>query len=104
MGAERRDGELRELLVDETHATDPATGIRMRYVKQYDIQTDTLPRREICLSNLHPPSLMDDLCEQRIALTASLLSKARAADWRGCADAAMDLREIEAKLSILQGK
>lgn len=42
-----------------------------------------------------------ELQEQRTTLVAYLFSKWKAADWHGCADAAMDLREIDAKLEVL---
>jgi len=34
-------------------------------------------------------------------LIGYLLQKVEAEDWHGCADAAMDLREVEAKLEVL---
>ncbi len=43
------------------------------------------------------------LAEQREMLIVYLLAKVKAGDWHACADAAMDLREIEAKLEILMG-
>ena len=50
-----------------------------------------------------PPQrrLADKLREQRQQLVAYLLSKVDAEDWHSCADAAMDLREIDAKLEVL---
>lgn len=42
-----------------------------------------------------------ELEEQKIALIYYLKTKTQAEDWHGVADAAMDLREIEAKLEIL---
>lgn len=48
--------------------------------------------------------LILELGEQRTQLIAYLLSKIKAADWHASADACMDLREIDAKLSILNGE
>ena len=41
------------------------------------------------------------LLEQKLDLVAYLASKIKAGDWHAVADAAMDLREIEAKLDVL---
>lgn len=41
------------------------------------------------------------LRKRRAIIVADLLSKAEAEDWHGVADAAMDLREIDAKLDVL---
>lgn len=46
----------------------------------------------------------DFLKKRRAIIIADLLSKAEAEDWHGVADAAMDLREIDAKLSVLESK
>jgi hypothetical protein len=40
------------------------------------------------------------LVEQKAELVAYLLMKVRAADWHAVADAACDLREIDAKLAV----
>ncbi len=42
-----------------------------------------------------------ELAEQRAQLIAYLLSKVKSGDWHACADAAMDLREIDAKLELI---
>ncbi len=42
-----------------------------------------------------------ELKEQKAQLIAYLLSKVKSGDWHACADAAMDLREIDAKLELL---
>ena len=44
---------------------------------------------------------IQDLREQKATLTTYLLSKVRAEDWHAVADAAMDLREVEAKIDVL---
>lgn len=44
------------------------------------------------------------LVEQRDVLIAYLASKADAEDWHAVADAAMDLRELDAVLSTLRRK
>lgn len=44
----------------------------------------------------------EELLEQRGGLKAYLLQKAKADDWHAVADAAMDLREVDAQLSILR--
>lgn len=41
------------------------------------------------------------LVRRRSVVIADLLSKAEAEDWHGVADAAMDLREIDAQLAVL---
>lgn len=46
----------------------------------------------------------DFLRKRKAIIVADLLSKAEAEDWHGVADAAMDLREIEAKLEVLEAK
>lgn len=46
-------------------------------------------------------NLIDDLQKQKSTLITYLLSKVEVGDWHGVADAAMDLREVEAKLSLL---
>jgi hypothetical protein len=89
MGAERRDGELKEALTDEANGwkSDMA---------------------EMPMLHFQPAHYTDigkqiaDLCEQRLALTAYLLSKVKAGDWHAVQDAASDIREIEAKLSVLR--
>ncbi len=74
MGAERRDGALNEAL-------------------GYDISFNRSISRD---------AMVDVLCEQRLTLTAYLLSKVKAGDWHAVQDAASDIREIEAKLSVLR--
>lgn len=44
----------------------------------------------------------DMLIKRRDIVIADLLAKAEAEDWHGVADAAMDLREIDAQLVILR--
>lgn len=46
-------------------------------------------------------TLIDELEKQKSTLITYLLSKVEVQDWHGVADAAMDLREVEAKLSLL---
>lgn len=41
------------------------------------------------------------LLKRRAIVIMDLLSKADAEDWHGVADAAMDLREIDAKLEMI---
>ncbi len=48
----------------------------------------------------HSAAQIQELREHRAMLIAYLSSKVKAADWHAVADAAMDLREIEAKLSV----
>jgi hypothetical protein len=43
-----------------------------------------------------------ELEEQKRALIAYLHSKVKAGDWHACADACMDIREIEAQLQLLK--
>jgi hypothetical protein len=43
----------------------------------------------------------NDLLEAKNGLIAYLLQKVKYSDWHGVADAAMDLREIEAQLALL---
>lgn len=47
------------------------------------------------------PQTRDQLEKRRAVVIADLLSKVDAEDWHGTADAAMDLREIDAMLEIL---
>lgn len=42
------------------------------------------------------------LREQRASLVAYLRMKTTCEDWHGVADAAMDLREVDAKLAVLE--
>jgi hypothetical protein len=44
---------------------------------------------------------MSSLAARRVIIIADLLSKAEAEDWHGVADAAMDLRELDAQLEVL---
>ena len=44
-----------------------------------------------------------ELTEQKATLIAYLQNRLKAQDWHGVADAAMDLRETEAKLEVLKG-
>lgn len=44
----------------------------------------------------------DHLTEQRQGLITYLTAKVKAADWHAVADAAMDLREIEAQIDLLE--
>jgi len=41
------------------------------------------------------------LAKRRVIVIADLLAKVEADDWHGVADAAMDLREIDAMLRVL---
>lgn len=41
------------------------------------------------------------LAKRRLVIIADLQSKTEAEDWHGTADAAMDLREIDAQLELL---
>lgn len=43
------------------------------------------------------------LRKRKAIIVTDLLSKVEAEDWHGVADAAMDLREIDAKLDVLAG-
>ncbi len=47
-------------------------------------------------------SVKQELEEQKAALIAYLKSKTAAGDWHACADACMDLREIDAKRELLR--
>ena len=58
----------------------------------------TLQARGVLLQTV---GLRDGLAEQRQQLLAYLGSKMKAGDWHAVADAAMDLREIDAKLALL---
>jgi hypothetical protein len=46
--------------------------------------------------------MIKELELQKAHLVTYLLSKVSAEDWHAVADAAMDLREIEAKIEIIQ--
>ncbi len=43
----------------------------------------------------------DQLTRRRAVVIADLLAKVEVEDWHGVADAAMDLREIDAQLAVL---
>lgn len=43
----------------------------------------------------------DSLHKRRLVVIADLMSKTEVEDWHGTADAAMDLREIDAMLEVL---
>jgi hypothetical protein len=45
---------------------------------------------------------IEELLKQRETMITYLFSKAKQEDWHGVADAAMDLREIDAKVVILK--
>jgi len=45
--------------------------------------------------------MIDQLELQKTTLISYLLAKVSAEDWHAVADAAMDLREVEAKLEVL---
>jgi len=47
---------------------------------------------------------LDALLEQRTALIAYLKSKIPASDWHAVADAAMDLREVDAQIKLLDSQ
>ena len=49
-----------------------------------------------------PQTLGRDLREQKAALVAYLLAKVKMADWHAVQDAASDIREIDAKLQIVE--
>lgn len=46
--------------------------------------------------------MIEELKEQKDTLKAYLLSKVKTNDWHAVADAAMDLREIEALIKFLE--
>ena len=46
--------------------------------------------------------MIEKLKEQKATLIAYLLSKIRSEDWHACADACMDLREIEARIEVYE--
>jgi hypothetical protein len=52
------------------------------------------------LQQLYPD--MHDLYKQREGMVSYLKLKLSQEDWHGVADAAMDIREIEAKLQLLK--
>jgi hypothetical protein len=49
-----------------------------------------------------PQTLGRDLREQKAALVAYMLAKIKAADWHAVQDSASDIREIDAKLELLE--
>lgn len=49
-----------------------------------------------------PQSIGRDLREQKAGLVAYLLVKVKAGDWHAVQDAASDIREIDAKLALLE--
>jgi hypothetical protein len=49
------------------------------------------------------PSL-EQLVQKRAGLISYLKLKVEEEDWHGCADACMDLREIEAKMTMIEAK
>jgi hypothetical protein len=98
MAAEDR----RDAALHEAFATDTNSGIRIRYLKQYDINTDATSSQHLDTFSISTTELCAVLCEQRLTLTAYLLSKVKAGDWHAVQDAASDIREIEAKLSVLR--
>lgn len=68
-------------------------------------------KRHILTDNFMPaPQLVSDQCDERIAwllaekqqLVAYAHMKLDSGDYHGCADACMDLREVDAKLSVLR--
>ena len=44
------------------------------------------------------------LMNRRLIIIADLESKVEAQDWHGVADAAMDLRELDAQLKVLESR
>lgn len=58
---------------------------------------DQFPREEL----LTDDQLVESLGDQRRVLVAYLKSKTTGEDWHAVADAACDLREIDAKLEVL---
>jgi hypothetical protein len=46
----------------------------------------------------------NELLEQKNSLISYLLQKVRYSDWHAVADAAMDLREVEARLDMLAAR
>lgn len=51
---------------------------------------------------IDPDTEARELRALKADLVAYLLSKVKAGDWHACADACMDIREIDAKLELLE--
>lgn len=70
----------------------------------YDIHRDGVPDAPAVPADIDRATAnrIIDLAEQREALVAYVLAKVRAADWHAVQDAAVDLRELEARLSMLK--
>src|ERR1700687_1404427 len=62
---------------------------------------DVTPRVAIEIAMTDDVELKDALIAEKQQLIAYLLVKVKAGDWHACADAAMDLREIEAQLKVI---
>ena len=52
--------------------------------------------------NMNTDDTLDDLKEKRQGMKLYLSMKVKMEDWHGVADAAMDLREIDAQIEILK--
>lgn len=82
---------------------------RYQLAGPYDIHRDGVPEAPspaeqtaaVAYERTHANRIID-LAEQREALVAYVLAKVRAADWHAVQDAAVDLRELEARLSMLK--
>jgi hypothetical protein len=73
------------------------TGIAIRVVKQYDIETDkTVQRVDVMTSGRK-----HELLEQKAELIAYCQSKLKAGDWHAVQDAASDIRELDAQIELL---
>lgn len=48
------------------------------------------------------PITVESLLRRKPVLVADLLGKVETEDWHGVADAAMDLRDLEAQLEVLE--
>lgn len=72
----------------------------------YDIHRDGVPDTPPSPPSSPPPlpyaHVLIDLAEQREGLIVYLLGKVKSGDFHAVADAAMDIREIDAQLGVLK--
>ena len=67
-------------------------------LQRYHIESDTTMTHEALVG-----VVIAELRAEKTTLIGYLERKVKCQDWHGVADAAMDLREVEAKLSVLGG-
>lgn len=94
------DRQKEQWLLGETRRNEAAASNSSEPYNHKQQGANTITLEELRLSRANQLALR--LQDERAAILNYMWQKAAAEDWHAVADAAMDLREIDAKLSVLR--